>query len=317
LSGVLDYTGPTTVADGTLRLSAEFNTPGAGVTIGPQGVLEVGGGTVARDIDNAGLVRSPTFAGQGLRITGEAAGGGNYFGNVAFAHRYSPGDGAAAVMMTNTVLESTNTLEMELAGPTPGSQHDHLALSGRLTAGGRLVVSLVDGFTPQPGDVFNLFDWSTFSGSFVAITLPELAGAVWDTSRLYADGTLSVLAAADFNADGLVDAADLAAWTAGAGMIGSATHARGDADSDQDVDGADFLAWQRQIGAGGTVASVPEPQSGAGLAGMAAGMFAGQLRKRRPAMPTAESSSCRVPLHSVMTSRFMQALSHIAGNVQR
>ncbi|RIK76550.1 MAG: hypothetical protein DCC67_13735 [Planctomycetota bacterium] len=82
--------------------------------------------------------------------------------------------------------------------------------------------------------------------------------------------------AADFNENGVVDGADLAAWKNGFGTGDS--KAEGDADADLDVDGADFLAWQRQFGqlpaGAATAAAVPEPQAvllallaGAALAG--------------------------------------------------
>jgi hypothetical protein len=64
----------------------------------------------------------------------------------------------------------------------------------------------------------------------------------------------------DFDSDGTVDAADLAAWSNNFGATG-ATVAMGDADDDQDVDGADFLVWQRNLGSGGSAAVIPEPSS--------------------------------------------------------
>ena len=68
------------------------------------------------------------------------------------------------------------------------------------------------------------------------------------------------LVAGDFNADGQVDGADLAAWRNSFGA-----DAAGDADADGDSDGADFLAWQRNLGAGAPTASAavqtPEPAS--------------------------------------------------------
>lgn len=69
--------------------------------------------------------------------------------------------------------------------------------------------------------------------------------------------------AADFDEDGDVDNADLAAWRNGYGTNGSAEHYHGDADGDSDVDGDDFLVWQKQFGNGvpatTAVAAVPEP----------------------------------------------------------
>lgn len=48
---------------------------------------------------------------------------------------------------------------------------------------------------------------------------------------------------ADFNTDGVVDGADLAAWQVAAGNV----NLPGDADTDSDIDGSDFLIWQNQF----------------------------------------------------------------------
>ena len=76
---------------------------------------------------------------------------------------------------------------------------------------------------------------------------------------------LPTFAAADFNRDGFVDAADLAVWKSNFGAAESATSQMGDANGDGAVDGADFLVWQRQLGgaasAAATQAAVPEPSA--------------------------------------------------------
>ena len=74
--------------------------------------------------------------------------------------------------------------------------------------------------------------------------------------------TISLAFSADFNGNGIVDAADYTVWRDNFGST-SATNALGDADGDSDVDGADFLAWQRQFGttAMAPTAAVPEPSS--------------------------------------------------------
>lgn len=68
--------------------------------------------------------------------------------------------------------------------------------------------------------------------------------------------------AGDFDANGVVDAADLERWKLGVGTAANATHWDGDANADGVVDGADFLVWQRNLGATGATsnaAAVPEP----------------------------------------------------------
>ncbi len=70
--------------------------------------------------------------------------------------------------------------------------------------------------------------------------------------------------AGDFNADGIVDSADLDRWKAGLGMAGAATHWQGDGNGDQFVDGADLFIWQRNFGMTAsmpTAGAAPEPNS--------------------------------------------------------
>ena len=89
---------------------------------------------------------------------------------------------------------------------------------------------------------------------------------------------------ADFNTDGLVDDADLAAWSAGFGTDTGAVHEQGDANEDGDVDGSDFLIWQQNLGfgTGGSLAAaaVPEPAS---VALLAFGLVLFVPRRRLPA----------------------------------
>jgi hypothetical protein len=98
---------------------------------------------------------------------------------------------------------------------------------------------------------------------------PQTAAlASWDlndnaaVARSFLQAALTEPVPADFNADGVVDAGDLARWTAGFGAASTALLAQGDSDRDRDVDGADFLAWQRGLGATSSIlaaAAVPEP----------------------------------------------------------
>jgi hypothetical protein len=97
-----------------------------------------------------------------------------------------------------------------------------------------------------------------------------------------ADDFFAPPVAGDFNANGVVDAADLPRWQSGVGMDGVATHWYGDADNDADVDGADFLTWQRRLGSAAPAVPantpVPEPATALLLIAAAASISA----SRRP-----------------------------------
>ncbi len=85
---------------------------------------------------------------------------------------------------------------MELAGRGEGVQYDSLNVTGDFTLGGALDVVLQNGFSPQSGDTFNLFDFDPArrTGTFGNIRLPALAtGLSWDSSNLFATGELAVV----------------------------------------------------------------------------------------------------------------------------
>jgi hypothetical protein len=92
-----------------------------------------------------------------------------------------------------------------------------------------------------------VFAGVTDSDPFDRISLIEsydYDGLLWDD--LIA-GFLQPMTTGDFNADGLVDAADLTLWRDNYGAIGGAPYALGDGDGDGATTGADFLLWQRQL----------------------------------------------------------------------
>jgi PEP-CTERM motif len=85
-------------------------------------------------------------------------------------------------------------LEIQIAGLTPGLEHDAVHVTGNLTLlGGTLDVIFIDGFNAAMGDSFDLLDFASLSGAFGAVNLPGLMpGLLWDSSNLYSTGVLSV-----------------------------------------------------------------------------------------------------------------------------
>ncbi len=164
-------------------------------------------------------------------------------------------------------------MNIELGGISPSSQYDQLLVSGQLALGGVLQVSLINGFAPAAGNVFNIFDWGTLGGTFSAINLPTLAsGLTWNTSQLYTTGVLSVAGVGlpgDNNNNGVVDAADYVVWRKGLGT----TYTQ----NDYDVWRANF-GQQSGSGSGAIAnAAVPEPST---LALLIVGMLATSSRRR-------------------------------------
>lgn len=58
------------------------------------------------------------------------------------------------------------TLEIEIGGASPGSQHDQLIIEGNATLDGKLRVTAIDGFSPQVGDSFTILTAASVVGTF-------------------------------------------------------------------------------------------------------------------------------------------------------
>ena len=76
---------------------------------------------------------------------------------------------------------------------TAGTQHDTLIITGQLSLHRTLADSFIGGFAPAAGNSFDIFNWTSQTGTFSTATLPMLAaGFGWDTPQLYSTGVLSV-----------------------------------------------------------------------------------------------------------------------------
>jgi len=165
-------------------------TVGGRITLLDSGSM-VGAGDIqgAIDLGSAGTIAG---SGAGLLAHGLLSGSGTVSDATLFGD-LSPGhDDAGQVVLNDVTLTSGMTTFMQLGGKHAGPS-DHIILGGWTTLGGTLDVSLFDGVDPHKGDTFDLFD-GTMNGTFQAVNLPELRhGLAWDTSRLYADGTVTVV----------------------------------------------------------------------------------------------------------------------------
>lgn len=204
---------------------------------------------------------------------GELAGSGEIIGNVLNDGVVSPGSTSGGLEVSGNFAQNSNgVLRMQI---TSTSIFDRLVVDGTLMAGGLLNIELLN-FSPEAGDSFDLFDFSSALGSF-HLDLPALAaGLVWDDANLLQTGVLSVAAAvitenADFDGDGDIDGRDFLIWQRGFGGAGDL--ATGDANGDGLVDAADLAIWQTQYGSTPQLSSattaVPEPAAWVLVAGYA------------------------------------------------
>jgi hypothetical protein len=138
-------------------------------------------------------------AGRTIRFFNNVAASGSFTGpgTVEFLAGFSPGpalttDGTGAASFDGAVtLGPASVAHFDLAS---AGSFDQLDAAGGLSAGGTLEVTLLGGFSPAPGQTFDLFDGPPIAGRFDRVVLPALAtGLAWDASGLYASGRLAVV----------------------------------------------------------------------------------------------------------------------------
>jgi len=159
-----------------------LNTAGSTVSNGVP--FRIGNGTDAATLNLVGGTHS--FA-DGLIVTNNAqiTGIGTIVGDLANPGTLAPGHSAGTMTIAGRlILFTTSVLEMELSGTNAGA-YDQLVVNGELIAAGALDVALIDGYTPNAGDLFRLFDYDTVSGGFAQMNLPY-GLANWNTSHLLA-----------------------------------------------------------------------------------------------------------------------------------
>ncbi|HKP93893.1 MAG TPA: hypothetical protein VJS88_08340 [Chthoniobacterales bacterium] len=160
----LQFNGPGAVVNndgGVIEALGTSNllfTGGATLTNNSGGTIDFNGGTLQVD---AGLdLNGGTLRGNGT-IQGEVRNNGGVF---------APGHSPGKITVNGNYTQGGNgVLNMEIGGTAPGTEYDQLIVNGTAVLDGTLNVSLINGFRPAVGDVFQLIVPNAFQGSFNAI----------------------------------------------------------------------------------------------------------------------------------------------------
>ncbi len=170
---------------------------------------------------------------------------------------------------------SDGTLNIEDRGTTPDTQYDQLNVTGTGSTAflaGKLQMSFIAGFAPSLGNSFTVLTAPSIVGNFGSFSLPQLTipGAVWHETKSLTSIIMS-LDYADYNHNGIVDAADYVVWRKMMNQTVT-SHTGADGDGDGHITMADFTYWRNHLGdtSGGTHGAgagslvnfnVPEPAS--------------------------------------------------------
>jgi cyclophilin family peptidyl-prolyl cis-trans isomerase len=182
----------------------------------------------------------------------------------------SPGSQLGSITVQDYEQAVGATLMMQLRQATPDTEHDRLVVTETARLNGTLDVTLINNFVPLPGQTFTLLTAAEINGKFATVNLPQLAaGLVWDVNMTTTAVSLSV-AAADYNHDGTVNAADYTVWRNTRGTTVPA-YTGADGNGDTTINTADFAVWKSNFGnkSGGTISTgssvlgelVPEPSA--------------------------------------------------------
>ncbi len=188
-------------------------------------------GTVV--LANGGLVQTPLAT---VRTLGTLSGSGTISGNVLNEGVVTPGTGAGILNVSGGYTQSLGTLGIELGGAGLGTEYDQLAVTGAVTLGGTLNVTLINGFNPASGE-FVIVQGGSVSGVFAVENLPAGFSISYEATRVVL--SIGGGCVADFNGDGIVNTQDvilfLNAWVAG--------EASADINGDGAVNTLDFILY--------------------------------------------------------------------------
>lgn len=182
ISGRGVFRGSTANASGTglnntgaVAFSAGTTDVYGKVTNGSGGQIVTAGGGVTTfhdDVVHNG-VEIRTNAGSRTVFFGAQSGAGPFTGTgtVEYAGDLRPGNSPARVTYGgDVILDYSAGLTVELGGLTVGTQHDQLAITGEAFLDGGLHVSLINGFSPQLGNRFDILTYGSHAGDFSTFT---------------------------------------------------------------------------------------------------------------------------------------------------
>ena len=175
LTNVNTYVGDTTIAAGTLALSA------SGSLVGSSNIVVAAGATFDVSAKTTGFTLGTA---QTLRGNGMVSGSVIANGTVA------PGASIGTLTLSgNLQLQpgSTTTVEVQADGA-----RDQIVCGGAVTYGGVLQVANLSG-TLTTNNAFKLFSAASYAGAFASITPAPGAGLAWSTNTLRTDGTLRIV----------------------------------------------------------------------------------------------------------------------------
>ena len=149
---------------GTLKVST-----GTTFTVAPGNNFKQTAGTTTDDGTMA-VTGAGKFTINGGSLFGNA---GTFSGNLTSSGTFNIGDAinlAGQMAVTgNYVQTSTGVLNADIGGAAAGTKFDQLNVTGAVTLGGTLNLSLINSFVPTIGSTFDIMNFASSTGTFATI----------------------------------------------------------------------------------------------------------------------------------------------------
>ena len=278
--GTVNVTGGGHLNSGNSVIGVEMGSVGEVTVEGPNSTWNSSGlilvssfapGTGTLTVRDGGTVTAT--GGVAVRVLGTLRGDGQINGNVGSVGIVAPGTSPGALHIAGNYTQgASGKLDIDLGGTTAGSQYDQLLVSGSATLAGTLDVSLIDGFTPSIGNVFEVVHANGgVLGGFPTLSLPTIPnGMAWTIVYTGVAVFLNVQSGpllGDYNNNGTVDAADYIVWRNSEGTMTSLPN---DGGLGGTIGPAHYNLWRSHFGdargsgaalgaTGSASAGVPEP----------------------------------------------------------
>jgi autotransporter-associated beta strand protein len=215
-----NYSGGTYIEAGGLYVSNDAALGSAAVTIFSSGTLRYTNNTAtSRHIFlDRGTVEAPS--GMSLNAAGALQGEGTVVGNIVNLGFVEPHNDTANGLLHvsgNYVQASSGKLFLFVDLFLTSGINPKLDVTNDVVLNGTLEIGLNGMGQFRGSRSFDVLDWGgILDGMFSTLQLPTFGGAfTWDTSQLYTTGVLKLTGPpleGDYNADGVVDAADYVRW---------------------------------------------------------------------------------------------------------
>ncbi len=169
--GALLVSNPISIGGGTLTVPDGLRLTG-GANVTGFGVIDTPDDPATRLINDDSIVGSWTS--QRIELTGYVTGLG-LLNNVTILGTDDPTFADPSAVDRGNV-DYVGKLILSIEGLIAGTQYDQINHSGIAGLGGELIVELMNGFEPQPGDSFTILTYGSHTGQFDVLSLPALMG---------------------------------------------------------------------------------------------------------------------------------------------